>query len=195
MLDEVNFEAQVLSDIRSENKIVRNKALRLLYKKFYPMILSFIKQNSGGAKDAEDVFQDSMIVLYRSIRSDKFRGESALSTYLFAIARNIWLRKLQKTQHFVNAEDAQFESLPDKLVKGDDKITTLIQQMITQIGGHCKEILTQYYFDNCSLKEISNNLGYKNERSVRSRKYNCLQRIIEFLQANPSLKKALKEYV
>ena len=48
----------------------------------------------GNTADAEDIVQDTFLQVYRSV--DSFRGESAVSTWLYRIAVNACLMKLRK---------------------------------------------------------------------------------------------------
>ena len=42
----------------------------LLYKIYYPSILSFIKNNNGNEQDAEDIFQEVIVILLKKIKTD-----------------------------------------------------------------------------------------------------------------------------
>ena len=60
------------------------KALRSLYKHF-PMMQKIIRHNGGNTQDAEDVFQEALIILVRGIKENDFTLTAKLSTYLFSI--------------------------------------------------------------------------------------------------------------
>jgi RNA polymerase sigma-70 factor (ECF subfamily) len=60
----------------------------------------------GDPQDAEDVLQETMITLARSIGD--FRGEAALSTWLYTVARSFCLKKRRNRRH-APKEIASFE--------------------------------------------------------------------------------------
>src|SRR4028118_1813950 len=84
-------------------------AFMLLYKFYYPSIKHYIQKNQGNNADAEDIFQESIIVLFEKIDSPDFILTSSLKTYLFAIARNLWLKRLRgaKLIHEVDLMEIQ----------------------------------------------------------------------------------------
>ena len=44
------------------------RALDYLYKKFYPMMTQMVINNSGSREEAQDVFQESLIVFWQKVR-------------------------------------------------------------------------------------------------------------------------------
>jgi DNA-directed RNA polymerase specialized sigma24 family protein len=68
-------------------------ALKGLYDMF-PAVNQYIKTNSGFADDARDVFQDTLVVLYKKVHSGDLTLTVPLKVYLLAIAKNCWLQKL-----------------------------------------------------------------------------------------------------
>src|ERR1700755_2226997 len=73
-----------------------NEPLKFLYQTHFPSLSLYIEQNNGSAQDAEDVFQETMLTFIELVRLNKFRGESSVKTFLFAVNRNIWLNELKK---------------------------------------------------------------------------------------------------
>ena len=86
----------------------------------------------GNTQEAEDVGQEVFIRFYKSM--DKYKGDSALSTYLTRIAINLSLneiKKLQKNQN-VNIENYNYKiSADDEVEKKEitDTVTTALQQL------------------------------------------------------------------
>ena len=48
------------------------KAISLLYE-YFPIVKNYILKNSGLVSDAEDVFQESLIILYKKILNNSFQ--------------------------------------------------------------------------------------------------------------------------
>src|SRR4051812_5486762 len=84
----------LLDNLKNED----NASFEVLYKFYFPSIAAHIAQNFGNTEDAEDIFQEAIIVLLQKIRQENFVLTSSLKTYLFAIARNLWLKRLRDTK-------------------------------------------------------------------------------------------------
>src|SRR5690606_32505039 len=80
-------------------------AYEWVYKKYYPSISRFILQNNGNEGDAEDIFQESIVVLYQKVTTPDFQLTSALKTFLFSIAKNLWLKKLRDEKLVLISEE------------------------------------------------------------------------------------------
>jgi len=122
-------------------------AIKELYQIAYPECASFIKNNKGTANDAEDFFQESMVVLYRKIREPDFQLTSHVKTFLYSITRNLWLNELRKRSKsglkLVMDEQSDKEyvlTTEDQIEEKEDaeKKHNLIAKMILQIEGNCK---------------------------------------------------------
>lgn len=86
------------------------------------MIYSLALNILGDVSDAEDVAQDVFLSAYRSI--GKFQGKSMLSTWLYAIARNLCLNRLRKKRTIREEKlDEDVDSLPEHLPENRDAMT------------------------------------------------------------------------
>jgi len=61
------------------------------------------------------------------------------------------------------------------------------------LGEPCKKILTLFYYDNLSMKEIVEHLPYENEQVVRNKKYKCLQALTGLIKDNPAIARQITE--
>ncbi|MBL7830785.1 MAG: hypothetical protein JNK41_07145, partial [Saprospiraceae bacterium] len=80
----------------------------LVFKYFYQnsgyrsWVIDYVCSNQGDLASAEDVFQEAVIILDRSIRENKYEGSSSIKTYFFGIAKQYWFnqrRRMNKTIH------------------------------------------------------------------------------------------------
>ena len=81
----------ILQLIRSGNN---DLALNGLYRNF-PSIRKLVRSGGGSTNDAEDVFQDALIILIRKTKTD-FQLTAQLSTYLYGVSRLLWNEQLRK---------------------------------------------------------------------------------------------------
>jgi RNA polymerase sigma factor (sigma-70 family) len=157
-------------------------AYRLLYKFYYPSIKSFISQNSGNAEDAEDIFQESVIVLFQKINDPGFNLTSSLKTYLFSISRNLWLKRLRTIKlittdeiyddnNFVETDELAFELKPE--ISKEDKL----QNWMAKVTENCRRILKAIFFYKEPMDSLMVKMGWKNKHTADNQKYKCVQQV------------------
>lgn len=169
-----------------------------LYGEHFENLTNFIRKNKGSQQDAEDIFQETIIVFVDLVQREKFRGESSIKTFLYAIARNVWLNELKKrdrmfirdTESYQN-NPRESEDLQEVLIRNEAK--QKVMELIDQLGETCKKILVFYYYDNLSMKEIYERMHYESEQVVRNQKYKCMKKLIEWIDNNPAMKNTVKE--
>ena len=196
MADKRDFTDQSLVHaLRSEAN--PDDAIRYLYRTQFRLTSAYIKQNSGTEEDAEDIFQELVLVFIDLLKKDKFRGESSVSTFLYALTRNIWLNELNRRGRS-KRRDEIFEKGKDKTdldvshLIADRETKMQLMDVVDKLGDICKKILLAFYFENLAIREILQKLDYENEQVVRNKKYKCLKQLEEMIMAEPNLIKNLK---
>ncbi len=164
------------------------EALNKLYVGYYPMILQFILNNNGNEEDAKDVYQEAIIVLYNKIKSGDFELTSKLKTFIYAVSRRIWLKKLsQESKKPMNVIDfADVEAVENDMEKHEEKDQQFekMHSALVLLGEPCKTIIQDFYINNLSMQDISEKFGYTNTDNAKTQKYKCLQRLKKlFFQA------------
>jgi len=81
-------------DLISQTRKGDNEAFSVLISRYKDQVAKTVIGMMGNCMEADDVGQETFIRFYRSI--DKFRGDSALGTYLTRIAMNLSLNELKK---------------------------------------------------------------------------------------------------
>jgi len=180
MSKQTNYSDQeILEEIISPKLPVQDKAFAYLYKKHYKSIMTMVTKNSGSEEDARDVFQDSIIVLHKNAQKKDFSLSCKLGTYLYSVARNIWLKKLKKNKRMVSISETEKEFIPisDDNVKIIDMMEekNLLHSYIQKMGEDCRKVLKFFYFDGMRLEEIANQMGYNSAEVAKNKKYRCFQ--------------------
>ena len=166
-------------------------AFEVLFKKYREMVarlvFSIVKEESR----VDDTVQDVFVLLFRNLA--KFRGQSALKTWIYRITVNEALRHINRSKRWVQMPEGDFEpsQLPSTIVvfnhgaspervmiEGEQR--ELIQNGMSRLKPDHRIILTLYYLEDLSVQELSNVLEIP-EGSVKSRLF----------YARESLKKAL----
>lgn len=175
----------------------RNIALKQIYGAYKDLIYSFILKNSGDQERAKDVYQESLIAFYENVRDSKFKGESAISTYLYSIAKFKWLNQIKKdnvrTKHHEKLEINDFVESPLATIVRQEKRSG-IMDVLSELGESCKRLLIESIYHNKSMKEIAKEGNYSNDQIVRNKKYKCLQKLKDLISAKPALRNILQAY-
>ena len=174
-----------------------DSALRFVYREYFELLSIYVSQHSGTLEDAEDVFQEVIVTFINLVQQDKFRGESSIKTFLFALNRNIWLNELKKRTRsqlreikFETAKEKQEMDIAHYISEREGRQQVIAT--INRLGEVCREILLAFYYENLPMKEILDRLNYENEQVVRNKKYKCLKKLEELLNKDPALTKNLK---
>ena len=188
-------DVELIELIRSKHEI--DNPVKHLYEKYFYLLSSNIEQNQGSREDAEDIFQEVVLTFIGLIRNNKFRGESSVKTFLFAINRNIWFNELKKRGRQLKRNEKFTTALPDTET-GIDRIISgrearqQIFSIIESLGETCRKILLAFYYENLSISEILTQLDYQNEQVVRNKKAKCMKSLEEKFNADPVLAQKFK---
>ncbi len=170
-------EADLLEGLAGDDKT----AVEIIYSRNYQMIQSMIINNSGTADDARDIFQEAMIVLYEKANSGSFELHCQIKTYLYSVARRLWLKRLQQMQRFsgemaVVEETVQVEEeIEDHEQKNLE--FAVMEKAMMGIGEPCKSLLEAFYIQKRSMSDIAGDFGYTNSDNAKNQKYKCLMRL------------------
>lgn len=156
-------------------------ALNRLYVTYFPMVLQFILNNNGDEDDAKDVYQEAIIVLYNKVKSGDFELSSKLKTYIYAVGRRIWLKKLaqqsKKTSNITDFEDVL--AVDDDMEQHEQRDLQFDKMKVAldHLGEPCKTIIQDFYIHGQSMQDICEKFGYTNTDNAKTQKYKCLQRL------------------
>jgi RNA polymerase sigma factor (sigma-70 family) len=175
-----------------------NGIIRHIYKEYYPTIKFLITTNSGTETDAEDVFQDALVVLYRKIARENLVLTSSFKTFLYSICRNLWLQRLDRrvfSNEFLEMED--LSEMQDELhleqPEEEQEKYRLFQQHFLRLSQDCQKVL-RLFMGKISLKEIADVMGFKTEKYAKTRKFMCKEKLKNSIINDPYFRKYLSDY-
>ncbi|HEY2650233.1 MAG TPA: sigma-70 family RNA polymerase sigma factor [Puia sp.] len=157
------------------------KAIETIYRVHYSMIQTLVINNNGTSDDARDVFQEAIIVLYEKAKSGSFELHAQLKTYIYAVCRRLWLKKLAYYARF----SGDLANAPETIATDDDLEMyehrtadfEMMEQALQNLGEPCKELLESYYIRKKNMSEIAKEFGYTNADNAKNQKYKCLMRL------------------
>jgi len=125
----------------------------------------------------DEVVQEASIAFAIKIQSNSFELTSKLSTFMYSIARNQFLKLVKKKEIDVELQPDEIgaiEESQEELIE-KEKLFELIENHLADLGEKCKEILTAYYHLRKRMTEIADELGYANAETVKNMKARCFK--------------------
>ena len=179
-------DISIIDGIRKQD----DKVLNWLYDKYLPLVKSYVLNNSGSSEDVSDVFQDSIIVLYKQITGNELKLSTDLKGYFFGIARNVWsvqLRRKQKTTELEIdiPEEEDLEGINDPILE------RVVGRAFLKLKPDQQQVL-RLYSDGISYEDIAEKMGLKNETYARRKKYLCKEALLELVKEDPEYQEYLR---
>ncbi|MDA8806517.1 RNA polymerase sigma factor [Opitutales bacterium] len=136
----------------------------------------------GQKNVAEDLVQETFLQGLRSAK--KFRGQSAIYTWLHGILLNLNRKRNRNIFRLVFPErlpEIHDTSLKEKILPDDSKkISELINSSIQLLSLKHREVLIMFYFENLSVEEISRQIRV-GEGTIKSRLHYARAKLEKFL--------------
>ncbi|MFK7748041.1 MAG: RNA polymerase sigma factor [Kordia sp.] len=186
-----NTDQNSIEQIRAGNP----NAYAALVTKYQRMVFTLAVRMVGNREDAEEVAQDTFVKAYKAL--DRFKGTSKFSTWLYRIVYNTSLDYIKKnkriilSEHIDEVNEADIGSMQNALtyIEAKEK-KQLIENALLKLPEDERVLLTLFYFEELSLKEIAEivQLSYDNVKIKlhRSRKklFHILKNVVEPIYLN-----------
>lgn len=142
------------------------------------LVIKYVKNNSGNKADGEDIFQESLLILYQNINSGNYKPNTTIQAYVLGIARNCWMQELRRRGKLPQQSLAGLDVLePDW--KDEEGAFFLARQAFLALGQKCQELLTLFYVQQKGLNAIASLLGFASGNVAKNQKYRCLEKAKE----------------
>lgn len=166
-------------------------------KEFETIFLSALEENqeklfricsiySKNHEDAKDLFQETLVQIWRSMNS--FKGNSSIDTWMFRIALNVCLRfKSKHTKHqnqFIRLDSISISNLSsDEHLEQDNEKLKALRKCVKNLNDSDKAIIA-LYLEGLAYREISSILGLTENhiavkiKRIKSKLFNCINKIL-----------------
>jgi len=138
----------------------------------------------GVQYDAEDLAQQTFLRLYRY--RYRYQPRAKVSTFLFLLARQVWIDELRKRTRRKRLADAlaletQGEMAPSVAEEVSARDTTDVQQALARLPESMRIVVELGVYQELSYSEIAEILGIP-EGTVKSRMFNALAQLRTILK-------------
>lgn len=186
-------DKKILDGIRHGND---DKALSQLYDKPLKKIRQYVLKNNGNLDDANDIFQDAVIILFKQVHSNKYDENHDITGFLYSVARNLWISKVKREKRIVLKEMGEESNLSDHNNSLADLIgrekSEALRKVFEQLNENCRKLLHYAIYEKLSMKEISVKMGFSNENVAKSNHYRCKSYLAALVKENETIYNLLK---
>jgi len=159
----------------------RDIALKEAYQnqKLKLSVRKVISQMGAQSNDFTDIFQDAIIIFDRNVRRGKFKGDSAIITYITGIARWHWLgqqrknRKTQSTDQIEKYDKAEIDKTEEMIIAQERK--EQLRQVMKKLDEKCRDLLKMSML-GLTMKEMAAKKEIA-EQSAKNAVHRCRQKL------------------
>lgn len=163
------------------------EVLEVLYNNVFPNVLSYISRRDGTKKDAEDIFQNALMVLFVKLKDEKLKIDS-FENYLFTVCRNLWRREAAKNR-VTKLDTVPLWSRETELGAFyiEQKQFELYREKFGALSEQCKELLAMS-FAKVGYQKIVEAFNYASQVVARQRVFKCKNRLISLIKKDERFK-------
>jgi len=177
-------DARILDGMRRGD----DQALVTLYRLCDGPVRRYVTGNNGTQDDADDMLQEALVILWERVRDGRFEYSARLSTFVVGTVRNLWLRRLARARREVPSP-GPIEMAPDPDHSPLDSMIDLeqiraVHDALRRLGEPCRAILLLFYWEQASMEEIAQRLGFASAETAKTRKYQCKKSLQQILRTH-----------
>lgn len=186
-------DLEILDGIRNNN----NGILVYIYEKDFPSLLNHITDTGGDEFEAEDVFHDALLVIFKKVRSESFVLTSSFHTYIQAVARLIWKKRLDRSIY----KRKSIGKLEEELLLDDPEYDNefeeierrkLYKKLFEELPTDCQKLMT-YIIEGNSLTQVTKLMKYNSIEYTKTKRVRCKERLMTKIFNHPLFKELKNE--
>ncbi len=159
--------------------------LKALYKK-WPEMKRFLATAGCHTVDAEDIFQEALLIYTRKKEDTSFVLTVEPFYYVKNTCKLLWYNEARRQKKLPKTELTNEEmELDDSWFQKEMKIRN-IEKALDKLGKQCQEILQLFYGLGWNMVDIASKIGLRNDKVAKAQKYRCLQKAKELTEEQDS---------
>jgi RNA polymerase sigma-70 factor (ECF subfamily) len=171
------------------------RAMRVLFARQHRRTFLFLVRIVKDETLAEDVVSEVFLDVWR--KAETFKGQSSVSTWLLAIARNKALTVLGRRSE-VGLDDEMAATLvdpdadPERALQEKDR-SKMLGQCLAQLSPEHGQIISLVYYREKTIREVAEIVGVP-EPTVKTRMFYARRRIAELMRAQGTSQGQVADY-
>lgn len=189
-MQEITVDSDYLDELRRGSP----KAFEELYNRYFRMVEDMVLKFNGSTEDARDVFQEALFVFVKKLRDPAFTLTSKASTFIYAVARNLYLKKAGKATVEISMDQQQFSIFKQEEPAQEDlspiekdSILNVMNDKLRQLEADCRAVIMYSFYQGLSHAQIASLTGYT-EAFVKVKKFRCLEYLRKMVKATEIFK-------
>ena len=171
-----------------------DQLLHEIYQKFFSDIKRMVIQNSGNAADAEDLFNEVLVEIWKKAQRKTLTLTCPFNYFLYDICRKRWLNKLKKRNRsgvtfrdingYENIQDVTEETL--QAYTQEENCLQIILKNLKKLSAGCQELI-ELWAKGISIKERAQKLNLS-ENYTNKKTSECKKKLKEKVKGDPEFK-------
>ena len=165
-------------------KLKSQYVINYMYDSMFPGLKKFVENYAGNEEDAQDIFQEAIIIVYQKASDRHLELSSSFKTFFFAICKNLMFKRYSRTvdktelENNLTSDELIYDGeLAEELQIGEDVMRMgLYRKHFLQLEEDCQKML-KLYFKKATYQEIAEVMGYKSENYAKTRKFLCKEKL------------------
>ncbi len=190
----INNDARLIRAIRNGGQ-ERLNALRSIFQDDAKRlkVIRYLTSKGCTREDAEDLYQDAIIIFDRKVVVGDFMELSSIENYIFGIAKLNWFNKFrsyQKRESETVIDEFEVEADVSYYYERNER-AEILKQVVNLLGEKCRKLL-MLFAHGYSIDAIAKELNFVNKTRATKEKYRCLNRLRQKMRRNSSLANYVK---
>lgn len=167
-------DAELLERIARQDRL----ALRTFFARYHVRLFRYLARLTRNEAMAEELVNEVFLSVWRNAAS--FQGQSAVSSWVFAIARNRAMSELRKRREDTLDDPDSYDEMdeadtPEETALKVDKAAAL-RACLDKLSPDHREVIELVYYQEKSVKEVADIVGIP-ENTVKTRMFHARQKL------------------
>jgi RNA polymerase sigma-70 factor (ECF subfamily) len=173
----------------------RNKGYEMLISDNQKQLYFFIRRMLLNHEDTNDVLQDTFVRVFKGV--DKFRGESALGTWMHSIAYREALGHIQRSKRMLKGDwDGNIlenvKQLEEDTHYSGDEMQMRLQAMVAALPEKQRAVFVLKYYEEKKYTEIAEITG-TSVGALKASYHHAVEKIKSAIQSNDWINEQIKD--
>lgn len=185
-------EKEILTLISSLK--TRDKGYEMLISDYQKPLYFFIRRMLLNHEDTNDVLQDTFVRVFKGV--DRFRGESALGTWMHSIAYREALGHIQRSKRMLKGDwDGNIlenvKQLEEDAHYSGDEMQLKLQAMVAALPEKQRAVFVMKYYEEKKYTEIAEITG-TSVGALKASYHHAVEKIKSAIQSNDWINEQIK---